>query len=89
MDAVSSRKVGPNKLNLCYDDQLQKFFLVPESGNVGIFSRDPPSTVNSIRHSRSPNLLGGSWVVISGVISPRIWAITISSRTYYPTYKYP
>ena len=30
-----------------------------------------------VRIRRSYTLLGGSWVVISGVISPLIWVITI------------
>ena len=29
------------------------------------------------RRGLEPSLLGGSWVVISGVISPLIWVITI------------
>ena len=33
-------------------------------------------------------VLGGSWVVVSGVTSPLIWA-TIIRTTYIPTYNYP
>ena len=35
------------------------------------------------------SLLGGSWVVISGVISPLIWVISIVNPTSNPTYNYP
>ena len=31
----------------------------------------------------------GSWVVISLVISPLIWVISIVTLTYNPTYNYP
>ena len=34
-------------------------------------------------------VLGGSWLVISGVISPLIWAITIITLRINPTYNYP
>ena len=33
-------------------------------------------------------LLGGSWVVISMVLSPLIWVIKNSYLTYNPTYNY-
>ena len=33
-------------------------------------------------------ILGGSWVVISGVISPLIWVISIVTLLN-PTYNYP
>ena len=34
-------------------------------------------------------LLGGSWAVISGVISPLIWGYKYSYPTYNPTCTYP
>ena len=34
-------------------------------------------------------LLGGSWVVISGFISPPIWVISIVTLLISPTYNYP
>ena len=33
-------------------------------------------------------VLGGSWVVISGVISPGIWVVSIVYPTSTPTYNY-
>ena len=39
--------------------------------------------------SGSRHVLGGSQVVISGVISPLKWVITIVTLLITPTYKYP
>ena len=34
-------------------------------------------------------LLGGSWVVISGVVNPLIWVITFVTLLKKPTFYYP
>ena len=40
-------------------------------------------------NSQKPNLLGGSWVVTSRVISPLIGLITRVTLLITPTYSYP
>ena len=66
----------------------------PTSAHIALSPRSNPEPRNpNPPKEQDSQTLGGSWVVISGVISPLLWNITKYSyptySKYNPTYNYP